>query len=181
MKKHVAHVLVFLLSLMMFSGMAEAAYIGAMITGIDTYGQAWLDITEADFHGAGFDLGDVVTVTCGSYTGDMPVFNGYYADRGKCMLRVDPQKGDICLCINYGDFSEFAGIVAGDAVTIAMEEKGGALATQEINELVYSNNRADFASDDVRKILTELKNREYIQRIGSNKTGYRKINPIAVS
>ena len=30
---------------------------------------------------------DIVTVTCGSYIGDMPVFNGYYADRGSCMLK----------------------------------------------------------------------------------------------
>ena len=37
----------------------------------------------------------------------------------------------------------------GDAVRIAMKEKGGALATQEINALVYSYDRADFASDVV--------------------------------
>lgn len=149
MKKPIALILVFLLALWMVPAVAEVAAIDAVVVGINEYGHAKLDITEADFTAAGFDLGDVVTVTCGSYSGDMPVFNGYYVDRGSCMLRVDPHDGDISLCVNYGNFSEMAGVGAGDAVTVAMKEKGGALATQEINALVYSDDRADFASDVV--------------------------------
>ena len=149
MKKHIARILVFLLSLCIVPAMAEAANIDAQVVEINEYGHAKLDITEADFTGAGFDLGDIVTVTCGSYTGDIPVFNGYYADRGSCMLRVNPRNAEISLCVNYGNFSVMAGIGAGDAVTVAMKEKGGALAIQEVNALVYSNDRADFASDIV--------------------------------
>lgn len=149
MKRRIALILVLLLSLCMVPTTAEASAIGAEVVEIDEYGHARLDITEADFTSAGFELGDIVTVTCGSYSGDMPVFNGYYADRGDCMLRIDPHDADINLCINYGNFSEMAGIGPGDAVTIAMKEKGGALATQEVNALVYSNDRADFASDVV--------------------------------
>ena len=149
MKKHIAQILVFLLSLCMVPAMAEVVTIDARVVRINKYGHAKLDITEADFTGAGFDLGDTVTVTSGSYTGDMPVFNGYYADRGNCMLRIDPYEGDIGLCVNYGNFSEMTGVGAGDSVTIAMKEKGGALATQEVNNLIYSGDRADFASDAV--------------------------------
>ena len=149
MKKYIALILVSLLSLCMVPAVAETNSIGARIVGIDQYGQAQLDITEADFTRAGFDLGDIVTVTCGNYTGDMPVFNGYYVDRGSCLLRVNPHKDEISLCINYDNFSEMAGVGVGDAVTIAMKEKGGALATQELNALVYSDDRADFASDVV--------------------------------
>ncbi len=149
MKKYIALILVSLLSLCMVPAVAETNSIGARIVGIDQYGQAQLDITEADFTRAGFDLGDIVTVTCGNYTGDMPVFNGYYVDRGSCLLRVNPHKDEISLCINYDNFSEMAGVGVGDAVTIAMKEKGGALATQELNALVYSDDRADFASDIV--------------------------------
>lgn len=149
MKKHIACFLVFLLVLWMVPTMAEVAAMDAKVVGINEYGHAKLDITEADFTGAGFDLGDIVTVTCGSYTGDLPVFNGYYVDRGDCMMRIDPHDGDISLCVNYGNFAEMAGVGAGDTVTIAMKEKGGALATQEVNALVYSDDRADFASDIV--------------------------------
>ena len=149
MKKLVVLILAFLLSVCMAPTMAEATTIDARVFGIDEYGQAQLDITEADFTKAGFDLGDIVTVTCGNYIGDMPVFNGYYADRGCCMLRVNTYNDVISLCINYGNFSEMADVGVGDAVTIAMKEKGGALATQEANNLVYSDDRADFASDAV--------------------------------
>jgi len=149
MKRSIALVLVFLLSVMVYSGTAEVASIDARVVQINAYGQAKLDITEPDFTAAGFDLGDIVTVTFGSFTGDMPVFNGYYADRGEFMLRVDPYEADIKLCVNYGNFSEMTGSKAGDAVTIVMKEKGGALEIQEISNLFYSDNRADFASDVV--------------------------------
>lgn len=129
MKKHIALILAFLLFIMTGSGTAEAASIDATVVQINKYGHARLDITEADFTRAGFDLGDIVTVTCGSYVADMPVFNGYYADRGECMIRVDPNTGNISLCVNYGSFSETAGVDAGDAVTITMKEKDGARTT----------------------------------------------------
>lgn len=149
MKRLLCAVLVFLLVLGVVPVMAEAAAISCKVDRVNEYGHAKLDITEADFTSAGFALGDIVTVTSGSYTGDMPVFNGYYADRGGFLLRVDPNDGDIGLCINYGNFSEASGIVAGDDVTITLKEKGGALETQELNALVYSDDRADFASDVV--------------------------------
>ena len=47
-----------------------------------------------------------------------------------------------------------------------------------IKDLVRESSLSD---GYVRKILTELKSRECIQRVGSNKTGYWKTNPIAVS
>lgn len=121
MKKMIALFLVFLLTLSVVPAMAEGPAMDARVVGINEYGHAKLDITEADFSRAGFDLGDIVTVTCGSYIGDVPVFNGYYVDRGGCMMRVDPHEDDISLCINYGNFSEAAGVGAGDAVTIAMK------------------------------------------------------------
>ena len=149
MKNRIALILVFMLSLCMVSAVAEAAAIEARVIKVDNYGHAHLDITEADFNRAGFDLGDIITVTCGSYHGDMPVFNGYYADRGGCLLRIHPQEGRLRLCVNYGNFSEMAGVGVGDPVTIVMKEKSGALATQEVNSLVYTDDRADFASDEI--------------------------------
>ena len=68
MKKHIAQILAFLLSLCMVQAMAEVAAIDAKVVRINKYGHAKLDITEADFTEAGFDLGDIVTVTSGNYT-----------------------------------------------------------------------------------------------------------------
>ena len=125
----------------------------AVITGqvaeIEKYGHARLDITIEDFSNAGFALGDIITVTAGTFTGDMLCLNGYYVDRGEPMLRAYPGHTNISLCVNYGKFAEIAGVDAGDPVTITLKEKAGALTLQEINNLTYTNDRADYASDAV--------------------------------
>ena len=121
----------------------------AKVMEVEKYGHARLDMTIGEFEAAGFALGDVVTVTAGGYTGDMPYFNGYYVDRGEYMLRAYPGQTHIAVCINYGKFCEAAGIGVGDEVTITLKEKAGALLVQEINNLVYSQDRADYDSDEV--------------------------------
>ena len=72
MEKIIALILVFLLTFCVAPAMAENITIGAKVAEIDKYGQAQLDISKADFTRAGFDLGDIVTVTCGSYIGIEP-------------------------------------------------------------------------------------------------------------
>ena len=71
MEKIIALILVFLLTFCIAPALAENITIGAKVAEIDKYGQAQLDISKADFTGAGFDLGDIVTVTCESYIGDI--------------------------------------------------------------------------------------------------------------
>jgi len=149
MKKYLLFILAFLLALGMLPVMAEAVAISGVVAAIDQYGFAQLDITNEDFQKAGFAPGDIVTVTAGSYTGDMPCFNGYYVDRGSCMLRINPYQAGITLCVNYGSFVELTGVRVGDPVTVTMKEKGGALQIQEINNLFYTDERADYASDAV--------------------------------
>ena len=116
---------------------------------IEKYGHALLDITIEAFDAAGFALGDIVTVSAGTYTGDMPYFNGYYVDRGEYMVRAYPGHTNIAVCINYGKFAETAGVNVGDPVTLTLKEKGGALTLQEINNLVYTTDRADYDSDEI--------------------------------
>jgi protein tyrosine/serine phosphatase len=65
------------------------------------------------------------------------------------MVHFDPHKDNIELCVNYGRFGELAGVDAGDPVTITLKEKGGALYIQEYNNLLYTNDRADYASDAI--------------------------------
>jgi protein tyrosine/serine phosphatase len=107
-----------------------------------------LDVTIQAFTAAGFELGDIVTVTAGTFEGDMPYFNGYYVDNGEYMIRAYPGHETIAVCINYGKFAETAGIGVGDKVTIALKEKAGALTTQQVNSLVYTDDPADYDSDE---------------------------------
>ncbi len=133
----------------LFCAKAEPVSVMGKVIEIEKYGHALLDIRAEDFDQAGFDLGDVVTVSAGSYTGDMPFFNGYYVKRGETMLRAYPGHENIAVCVNYGKFNELAGIGVGDEVIITLKEKAGAIVLQEINNLVYTNERSDYASDEI--------------------------------
>lgn len=117
------------------------------ITEIEKYGHAVLDIEVEEFEKAGFNLGDIVTVTMEHYSGDMPYFNGYYVEKGEYLLRAYPGTENIAVCINYGNFAEAAGAKVGDSVEITLKEDDGALTEQEINNLVYSDERSDYNFD----------------------------------
>ena len=147
MKKILSLALAFLLILAWATAMAEEIEVRGKVAEIEKHGHARLNITIEDFNNAGFVLGDVVTVTAGSFSGDMPYLNGYYVDRGETMVRAYPGHATIAVCINYGKFAEAAGLSVGDPVTITLKEKAGALALQEINNLEYTNDRADAPSD----------------------------------
>ena len=100
MKRFLSVVLACLLIVAAIPVMAEEAVVSGAVAEIEKYGHARLDITIEDFERAGFALGDIVTVSVGSYTGDMPYLNGYYVDRGDAMLRAYPGHDNIALCIN---------------------------------------------------------------------------------
>lgn len=53
---------------------------------IEDFGHAQLDITIEEFTDAGYELGDVVTVTFEDHEADMPYFDGYYSDSGEHFL-----------------------------------------------------------------------------------------------
>lgn len=79
----------------------------------------------------------------------MPYFNGYYVEKGEDFLRAYPGTENIAVCINYGNFSEVADAEIGDTVVIVLKEDDGALAQQEVNNLVSSNDRSDYGIDTV--------------------------------
>ena len=150
MKRWTALLLCLLMALaLVLTASAEGPTVTGTVTEVEKYGHALLDITIEDFEKAGFTLGDIVTVQAGTYTGDIPYLNGYYVDRGEYMVRAYPGHTCIAVCINYGRFAETAGIGVGDQVTLTLKEKGGALTLQQINNLVYGDDRADYASDEV--------------------------------
>lgn len=151
----------------------QAEAVTGSVIEIEDFGHARLDITVEAFTDAGYELGDVVTVTFEDYEADMPYFDGYYSEPGEPMVRAYPGDVNIAICINYGDFSEETGIEAGDEVAIALKEKAGALQEQEISALSYSNDRADYESDVVFANFRPVT----IAGIGEDKV-YRSASPI---
>ena len=128
---------------------AEEISVTGKVTEVSKYGHAVLDITIEDFDEAGFALGDIVTVETGSYTDDLPYFNGYYVKPGDYLVNTNNDTGTIQVCINYGSFADENNVNPGDEVIITLKEKEGALNIQTANDMEYTNDREDYASDEV--------------------------------
>ena len=123
----------------------KAEIVQANVIKIEKYGHAVLDITTADFIAAGYDLGDIVCVSFGTYEYTMPFYDGYYSNPKNLMLRGSTLEDYIAVCINYGDFSSEKNINIGDTARITMSEKAGMRDIQELYSLQYSNNLNDYS------------------------------------
>ena len=151
----------------------NAGTVHATVIEIEKHGHAILDITTADFMDNGYALGDIVCVRFDSFEGNMPFFDGYYADAGSVMLRGMAPEENIAICINYGNFSDKTGIATGNTVEITLAEKAGMLAYQELCALKYSDNRADYSDDAIFANFRAVS----LGSIGNGKL-YRSASPI---
>ena len=172
-KKLISLLLCFAMLCVCVFAVADNPAVTGKVTEVEKYGHARLDVTFEDFNAAGFELGDIVTVKAGTFEGDMPCFDGYYVEIGESMVRAQPTDDAIAVCINYGRFADAAGIGPGDEVTITLKEKAGALAMQNVNSLVYTNDRSDYDSDEVFANFRPV----IVGEIGEGKL-YRSCSPV---
>lgn len=110
-----------------------------------------------------FDYGDVVTVSMGSLSVDMPIVNGYCVDAGDPAIYLHSRDQEVRLISNMKQFVNVYGIAhqlhpedknsewiyedgfsADMDVTITMKEKAGFLEEFRIRSAEYTNNRADY-------------------------------------
>ena len=177
MKKHSLTFLVAFLVLVLSSCSAFKApsVETGTITEFEKYGHAKLDITIEKMFNDGYELGDTVNLyfSNGYEFKDVPFFNGYYVKKGEVMLRAYPTHKEIAACINYGKIYEVANLKVGDTVIITLAKKGGALDTQILNSLSYSNDRNDFSSNEVFANFREITT----TGVGKGKL-YRSASPI---
>ncbi len=128
----------------------EIPVINTQVSGKNEFGSAILAISADTLFESGYAFGDTVDVRLenGQEFPDIPFFDGYYSKPGERQLVVY-KGGDPLLATNFGAFYEEAGLSDGMKVEISMHEKGKAAVTQEICALNFSNNRDDFASDEI--------------------------------
>lgn len=115
------------------------------------YGNINAMISVDDFHALGFEFGDSLNVAFSNgYTmEDLPYYNGFYVDIGDPEVIGYPGAETIQITVNYGeDPWETAGVTEKDTVTISLAEKGKYKSIQDALNLQYSNDRADFESDE---------------------------------
>ena len=127
---------------------AEYASLEGTITGISKYGNAATDISAEAAEAAGYAPGDMVTLTVGTYSCPAPLGTDYSnVDSGSTVAVISDE--GIEIAINYGSFQTVSGAAVGDTITIDMLEKGGYAEEYAIRQLERTDNRDDYASDEV--------------------------------
>ena len=116
------------------------------------FGSAVIDVPEDEFNGYGFVLGDSCDVVFSNgYTlEDVPYYNGYYEQTGKPLICAYPGYGYAVIAFCNGPELWYeAGLQTGDTVTVTLRERGKYRLVQDTMNLVYSNDREDFESDEI--------------------------------
>ena len=147
---------------------AEYDVLTGGVTEIQKYGNIILDIASEDLLEAGYEYGDMLTVTVNDVDHEMPLCTNYSdVDTGSLVLR--DAEGVLIAAINMGDFATTNSlaekVTAEDGsfewkfaegksieditVSIAMAAKGGYHDQYIIHQLERTNERSDYDSDEI--------------------------------
>ena len=147
---------------------AEEAVFEGGVTEIQKYGNIVLDIDPAKLQEAGFAYGDVLAVKVNGKELQIPLCTNYSdVDTGELVAR--DSGGVLIVAVNMGDFATTNELAVKETaedgtytwkvpegrsieditVSIAMGEKGGYRDQYLIHQLERTNERSDYASDQV--------------------------------
>lgn len=152
MKKTISMMLVLLCVVQLFalSGSAAAAVEAkSTVTKDEKFGAAKVSLSQQEFEGAGFTLGDSCDIffANGYAITDVPYYNGYYVKNGAPVLVAYPGAANVSITYNNMGIWDTAALTEGEAVTIQLNTAGKYAAVQDALGQVYSFDRADYASD----------------------------------
>jgi len=133
-------------------GTALASTITGTVAGVDKYGNLTLDLLTQTLLDAGFEFGDLLQVEIGGEVLQAPFVTAYSdVDVGSLLVRGPGGAGEapVMLAINMGNFAGTYGAGEGTGVFLSVAEKGSYLAEWLNRQLVRTNERADYPSDEV--------------------------------
>ena len=161
---------VLIIGLALFVSSGETAYptFETGVQEIQKYGNLVLDVEPEKLQEAGYAYGDILTVTMDEKTWQIPFCTNYSDVESGSYVACDKDEG-LILAINMGDFATDGGIAekitAEDksftwvfpdgrnledfVFSISMGEKGGYHDQYLIHQLVRTNDRADYDSDQI--------------------------------
>lgn len=118
------------------------------ITDINQFGEPELGISPEEFNDMGFTPGDSVDVTVGDeiVLEDIPYFDGIYGKRNA--ERILAYMGRLMVSAQPTGFANLNDVSKGDKVTITLREKEGQIDLYNTYNLSYSDDPADYESDD---------------------------------
>ena len=118
------------------------------ISSYNEFGAAMLDFTEEDMEKAGFNLGDVISITIDDREIVMPYYDGYYTRNGEYLCVAYPTYPSICFTANNIGLPKDLSGLEGHDVIVKMKEKYGSLDVQLALSMKYSNNRTEYDISD---------------------------------
>lgn len=117
----------------------------------EEFGAVVVDVSVEDFEALGFELGDScdVVFSNGEKLEGIPYYNGYYTKTLEPLIVAYPGYESPRIAFNNGDpLWEVEGCKDGDTVTITLVEHGAFGDVQEAMNTVYTDDRADYDSDE---------------------------------
>ncbi|MGN8969743.1 alpha/beta fold hydrolase, partial [Intestinimonas sp. HCP28S3_D6] len=124
----------------------------ATVISVSKYGNVTTDLSVDALAGAGYETGDILTITVGDTAMDVPYGTAYSdVDNGSVISLPDTDTNTLAVAINMGNFAETYKAGEGTVITVAMKEKAGYLEEYQIRNIdsLRTNNRDDYASDEV--------------------------------
>ena len=133
---------------------ANAEETSAAVTGtvkeVQKYGNLTMDIEPKALYDAGYELGDILKVTVGTASLEIPFCSSYSdVDTGSLVVRDDQSNNLLVVAINMGNFSTTYNADVGDTLIFTLSEKEGYLGEYLIRQLERTDVRADYATDSV--------------------------------
>ena len=131
---------------------AEVVYpaVTGSVSEVQKYGNLTMDIAPEALYSAGYELGDMLTVSVGDNQIEAPFCTAYSdVDTGNPLVRDDEKKGLLVVAINMGNFSKVYSAETGAQVTFTLKEKEGYKTGFMLHQLARTNNREDYASDEI--------------------------------
>ncbi len=134
---------------------SEDGLLTGTIIEVSRYGNTYLDLMSSDFLDE-FALGDIVAIEVGGNSIYAPVVTSYSdVDNGNPLVKVNGEYVEVAL--SYADFATTYSVGIGSQMCITLAEEAGYLTEFEIRHLERTDNRSDYASDEVFANFRALK------------------------
>jgi LysM repeat protein len=148
-KKTLSLLLIFIMAFSL-TVYAEEGYtdVEGTVAEVQKYGNLTMDIKPQALYDAGYELGDILTVTFGDNVLQVPFCTSYSdVDTGSLVIRDDVAADLLVVAINMGNFSTTYNANVGDKLTFSLFEKEGYLGEYLMRQLTRTNVREDYESD----------------------------------
>ncbi len=126
----------------------NAESVAGSITAADKFGNLATDVKKSALQAANIKIGDIAAVDiCGKIIA-VPVVTSYSdVDVGSFLVRIKDDA--VYLSINHGNCAEKTGAKEGTPITFILSKSEGYLSEFTIRHLEKSENRSDYASDEI--------------------------------